>query len=136
MMFEKLNENVELCQANLLSEDALIDMQKYSSLIKYISYCEQLLEYILEQVREMAEDKDIKITLQEFEDNVQEKIIYIIETISSEMYIIQNFFCDYIETYPDFVKKLMLEIDGVEALLILLPEEIEKNKCVMLALKS
>lgn len=131
-MFNSLEKNFVLIDAHLLKEDIdLKDEKIKSQLVNYILYCKRELENILKDINRLPDVTNKEITLKQFEDNYEERILYRIDDITDEMYILQNFF-GVIKKYPTEVNELNELVDDVETLLMLLPDEIEKNKLVML----
>ena len=133
-MFNNLEKNFTLIDANLLKSDInLSDAQIKQKFIDYISYCKAELNSLLKDVRALPQDANKQISLKQFEENFEERILYRIDDITDEKYILQNFLSILESKFEQEVKELNELIDDVEALLMLLPEEIEQNKCVMLA---
>lgn len=130
-MFEKLEEALNLCDAKNFDLSKGFTKEQYENLNDYISYCENKLNYVLEELKKFEDNNSL--SLKDFEDKIQEKILYLMDDISSEMYLIQNFLPEIKNLDKEYYENLNMNIDGVEALLLMIPEEVEKTKCVKLA---
>ena len=129
-MFECLEKNFELIEARLLKEDAV--QENLEEIGKYVKSCESILTGLVQEINSMPEMEEKSKNLRLFEDIYQDKILYLAENIMVEMENLQNFLVP-LASKNEKIQDVIFDIDGVVALLMLLPEEIEKTKCVMLA---
>ena len=129
-MFECLEKNFELIEARLLKEDAV--QENLEKIGKYVKSCESILTGLVQEINSMPEMEEKSKNLRLFEDIYQDKILYLAENIMVEMENLQNFLVP-LASKNEKIQNVIFDIDGVVALLMLLPEEIEKTKCVMLA---
>lgn len=132
-MFEVLEKNFDLIDAKYLKEDIdLSNKENFDAIKNYIMYCYDIVYDILNDARILPTEKNKSLSLKQFEENYEERILYRLDDVTEEMYILQNFLDLINEKYSEQVKELNEHIDDVEAILMLIPEEIEKNKCIML----
>jgi len=130
-MFENLEKPFKFCSVSLLKTED-VNQQFTANMVRYVKYCENELTQILNEVNMLPEQDNKAKILEDFENVYQEKIISLMDDITSEMFNLQNFVEPLLGAHEAFIKPILEEIDGVEALLMLLPEEIEKVKCLLM----
>ena len=130
-MFEKLEESFELLNANLLTDEKVTE-STLKEISSYINYCQARLEYLVDEINMLQENENKSQNLKLLEEVYEEKIIYLLHDISSEMFNLQTFLAPKSEG-NEKILDILESIDGVEALLMLIPEEIEKVKCLIIA---
>lgn len=136
-MFEILEKSFELCDAELLNMAKNNEKEALKEIDNYVIMCESHIEQILQDINAMTDTNNKQnITLELFEKAYEERILYRVDDISAEMYMLQNFLLQSFDENNDTIKGILQDIDGVEALLMLVPEEIEKMKCVKIALEN
>lgn len=129
-MFEKLEESFKLLDANLLKND--LNDEEIKGISNYVGYCQEKLEYLISEINSLQESDEKVKNLELLEDIYEEKILYLLHDITTEMFNLQAFLVPLKET-NEKINTVLEDIDGVEALLMLIPEEIEKIKCLMVA---
>ena len=130
-LFETLEESFELLDAKLLNEKE-INSQSLEKILEYVKYCENKLNKVLDEITNLQESDEKAKILKLIEDVYQEKILYLLEDVSTEMYNLQAILSPQKEKNSK-ISSILEDIDGVEALLMLIPEEVEKLKCLFIA---
>lgn len=134
-MFEIIEETLDLCPAKILASISDLDDEALKDACAYVDYCENILTSILQDVSLLTKDGEIKMGMKDFENKYQDAILLMAQDIAEEMYNMQEEVLKNDPKNQERANALLQNIDGVEALLMLLPEEIEKAKCIILGLK-
>ena len=130
-MFERIEEGYVLLDANLLAMDG-IDYEKLKGIKDYVAYCQNFLEYLYGEVKKVQEFEDKVAAAKTLEKHFELKIFRIISDMANEMNYLQEFLLP-LAPEDEKANEIFEDIDGVLTLLMLIPDEIEKFKLVLLA---
>lgn len=135
-MFEVVNNSFTLCPAEYLKNVSKLENEKDLAIVsKYFDYCDYQLECISKDLDELASINEEDITVSDFERIYQCLIENRLEDITGEMFLIQSLVAELNQKNAN-VKEVNDRIDMVNAMLMVIPDKVEKTKCMMRAFES
>lgn len=135
-MFDAVNSAFTLCPAEYLKNVSKLENANDLAIVsKYFDYCDYQLECISKDLDELGTTNEEDLSVATFENVYQCLIENRLEDITGEMFLIQNLIAELDSKNPN-VKEINERIDMVNAMLMLIPEKVEKTKCLMRAFES
>lgn len=132
-MFEVVNKSFTLCPAEYLKNVSKLESEKDLAIVsKYFDYCDYQLECISKDLDELASVNENDLSVSDFESIYQCLIENRLEDITGEMFLIQSLVAELDQKNPN-VKEVNDRIDMVNAMLMVVPEKVDKTKCLMRA---
>lgn len=135
-MFDVINTSFTLCPAEYIKNISKLESEKDLALVsRYFDYCDHQLESIVNDLNELATTNESDLSVDDFERVYQNLIENRLEDITGEMFLIQSLIAELDAKNP-LVKQAVERIDMVTAMLLVVPEKVEKTKCLMRAFEA
>ncbi|MBQ8749413.1 MAG: hypothetical protein IJZ29_02985 [Clostridia bacterium] len=135
-MFDVINTSFTLCPAEYIKNISKLESEKDLALVsRYFDYCDHQLESIVNDLNELATTNESDLSVADFESVYQNLIENRLEDITGEMFLIQSLIAELDAKNP-LVKQAVERIDMVTAMLLVVPEKVEKTKCLMRAFEA
>lgn len=130
-MLKVLNSGFQLFPAeHFQSINDLKSEQDLEIVSKYFDYCDMQLETIMNGLNELSTTNEKDVSIAQFERAYQPLIENRLEDITGEMFLIQNLVASK-DSKDKFASNINERIDMVTAMLLVVPEKVEKTKCMM-----
>ncbi|MGN1227580.1 MAG: hypothetical protein ACI4TX_02960 [Christensenellales bacterium] len=132
-MFDVINNAFTLCPADYMKNICKMENENDLAIVsKYFDYCDYQLESIVKDLDELGTTNESDLSISDFEKIYQCLIENRLEDITGEMFLIQSLIAE-LDSKNKFVKEINERIDMVTAMLMVVPEKVEKTKCLMKA---
>lgn len=135
-MFKVLDSAFTLCPAEYIKNISKLENENDVAIAsKYFDYCDNQLDSIVKDLDELATTNENDLSVADFERVYQCLIENRIEDITGEMFLIQSLVAS-LDAKSKYVKDILERVDMVTAMLLVVPDKVEKTKCLMRAFES
>ena len=135
-MFDSLNRAFTLCPADYIKNFSSLENDKDFAIVKkYFDYCDFELDSMVKDLDEIGSTNYNDLSLVDFEKIYQPLIENRLEDITGEMFLIENLIAE-IDSNNKYRKEVGERLDEITAMLLLLPEKVEKTKCLTKAFEN